>query len=994
MTHALHTVECWYSRHLLFGRYHTCLPSLLASFLSRPPLPTTGLQPRLSPSSMGPKRKKSKPNPDDPFPPLPLQDQGQPDSSGQQQSAEPTPKSTPPQIDSAASSQSKPNTWLPGGSWRSKASPVARIARESISVAKGATSESSEEASRRPSQSLSKGMPGSRKSIPLVAEATKIHATSDAERVKSRPAFSSEEKLKDVDTDAEAESKVIIEEAPLPPDPSAPDDEDARSVGSSAKRQTGAWFGWWSRPDGYGSDGEKTRESIQGQKRDVETASSTPLPGTPVVEPTDAHKGVGNNSATKEPSPKVIEPPPTNTTAQWEGLQPPMSTSATPSRSWFNLWSSAQYQQAQTDATKDLAPQPQSTPELSTPTEPASIEQAVRKDEQSKAEVKIKPTEERTKSAGWAFWSSDKPGEKSPGESERQVGELAVADTPSQSHPEAAQFNEQRDESTKAPSKNDKQASTLPKRGRGDKAKVVVAESPAIAPNASQVDPPPSSFLAESTNLDDSSTLVPVQRGKKPQNRPNSILPTFRETYPTLPNLGYLDRLTHYLAQTLRLPATSTSPPPIHVNRTPSSPKIRRAIAIGVHGFFPAPLIQRVLGQPTGTSIRFANYAAASIKAWCEEHQPHIKDIEIEKVALEGEGFITDRVSTLWKLLLNWLSHLRQADFVFVACHSQGVPVATMLVAKLIQLGCLSPNVKIGICAMAGINLGPFPEYKSRLFGGTALELFEFADPHSKVSKSHAESLDICLRHGVRMTLVGSMDDQLVSLESSLFAPLSHPYVCRAVFIDGRLHTPNFLTHLVVFALKLRNLGISDHGLIRELSGPLAGSLVGGEGHSRVYDDPAVYSLAVDFTLGSTDITLPLPTNPASPLTAADKLLASDKARARENAAARRASLSGYPSTPAMANRVRRGSVSASTSLPGIAPIIAHHEPLPASSTPVNPFYLPWAVRGMLEEEFVKRDVTLWAEVGQLVEEFEEWRPTSKVLKDVRWRLEGVRSML
>ena len=49
------------------------------------------------------------------------------------------------------------------------------------------------------------------------------------------------------------------------------------------------------------------------------------------------------------------------------------------------------------------------------------------------------------------------------------------------------------------------------------------------------------------------------------------------------------------------------------------------------------------------------------------------------------------------------------------------------------------------------------------------------------------------------------------------------------------------LSHLVGFALKLRNLGVSDHGLIRELSSPLAGSLYSGEGHSRIYDDDAVY---------------------------------------------------------------------------------------------------------------------------------------------------------
>ena len=49
------------------------------------------------------------------------------------------------------------------------------------------------------------------------------------------------------------------------------------------------------------------------------------------------------------------------------------------------------------------------------------------------------------------------------------------------------------------------------------------------------------------------------------------------------------------------------------------------------------------------------------------------------------------------------------------------------------------------------------------------------------------------------------------------------------------------MSHLVGFVLRLRNLGLTDHGLIRELSTPLAGSLYGGEGHSRIYDDDAVY---------------------------------------------------------------------------------------------------------------------------------------------------------
>lgn len=52
---------------------------------------------------------------------------------------------------------------------------------------------------------------------------------------------------------------------------------------------------------------------------------------------------------------------------------------------------------------------------------------------------------------------------------------------------------------------------------------------------------------------------------------------------------------------------------------------------------------------------------------------------------------VADRVDTLWKLLLPWIDQIRQADFIMVACHSQGVPVAVMLVAKLLQFGCVKP---------------------------------------------------------------------------------------------------------------------------------------------------------------------------------------------------------------------------------------------------------------------------------------------------------------
>ncbi len=63
------------------------------------------------------------------------------------------------------------------------------------------------------------------------------------------------------------------------------------------------------------------------------------------------------------------------------------------------------------------------------------------------------------------------------------------------------------------------------------------------------------------------------------------------------------------------------------------------------------------------------------------------------------------------------------------------------------------------------------------------------------------------MKYGVRVTYCGSIDDQLVSMEvrtpspflrfvsncpqSSIFSPAEHPYIYRAVFIDGRIHAPD-----------------------------------------------------------------------------------------------------------------------------------------------------------------------------------------------------------
>jgi hypothetical protein len=147
--------------------------------------------------------------------------------------------------------------------------------------------------------------------------------------------------------------------------------------------------------------------------------------------------------------------------------------------------------------------------------------------------------------------------------------------------------------------------------------------------------------------------------------------------------------------------------------------------------------------------------------------------------------------------------------------------------------------------------------------------------------------------------------------------------------------------------------------LIRELSPALAGSLYGGEGHSRIYDDPAVYELAVQHALETTS----LPINP------------------QQQRPSTSASLQGI-NIPVPGAKVDEKDIYALR--------VKSYDSVGSGNQ--NPYFLPWALRGLLEEEFVKKE--LGEEVEELLAMFEDWKPTGKQLKDVKFRLEGVRSKL
>lgn len=57
-----------------------------------------------------------------------------------------------------------------------------------------------------------------------------------------------------------------------------------------------------------------------------------------------------------------------------------------------------------------------------------------------------------------------------------------------------------------------------------------------------------------------------------------------------------------------------------------------------------------------------------------------------------------------------------------------------------------------------------------------------------------------------------------------------------------------------------------------------------------------------------------------------------------------------------------------------------------------NPFQLPWSMRGLLEEDIIKTELD--SETKELLQQFEDWKPSTKVLKDVKYRLEAIKSKL
>ncbi|KAF3928897.1 hypothetical protein AA313_de0200778 [Arthrobotrys entomopaga] len=716
---------------------------------------------------------------------------------------------------------------------------------------------------------------------------------------------------------------------------SLPKDDTPQNVTDAAEPKTTSsyWSSWWGTGQPNPPSTNSTETSIpkpQDTHEPIEAAMPNPPPTLPTIdnirasnktlqkvrsaETLNLRKNLNGSTASIRTAPPTFVDPPKNVATPVQNPPPATdslpapSTSAPTSQrsSWFGYWYGATERPPATNKLDDnlngAADTSGDKAKETTNTEPqqengnagpsqgqASTPPMVSEDHKTGEAAKpVSNDGILARGAAWVWWSKPQPQTEDSNKTV-ETGEIAVAGSSTETEPQRGKLTTQSSQPGQ-------------KRARSGSPNSIRAR-----PGPTSTAQPPSIPIAPKEVSPAAKTLQKVLP-------PNLLVPSFDSCFNPQQSKSWFA----LPSSVNRLWATPKAPSKTQLSIVPTVPRIRKAVAIGVHGFFPMKLLQRVLGEPTGTSVRFATEGAAAIQRWADKHDI---SVDIEKIALEGEGRVSDRVEVLWGLLENKLDVIQTADFILVCCHSQGTPVGVHLVARMIEYG-LVERTKIGIIGMAGINLGPFVELNSRILTGSAKELFDFSSPTSLVSQQYIESLTAVLAHGVKMVFVGSIDDQLVSLYSSTFSNINHPFIYRAVFVDGRVHAPDFISHAVGLALKLRNIGVRDHGIIRELSVPLAGSLYSGEGHSRIYDDSAIYDLGVRHSLETTT-----------------------KEFLR-------------------------------------VPLKVEDFELPSAA---NPYILPWAMRGMLEERRVQDEFELREESRTLLEEFAKWHPTSKVLKDKTW---------
>ena len=401
------------------------------------------------------------------------------------------------------------------GTWprAPKAMPSTKIAKENPVCLSTSGEPRQAQVARSPTAStrtqssyFPKSFGGATRALPLTAATSKINVTSSrSNSVASQTTRLSQGSGVDLqDTNAsrkeEGEQKADI---PVSDQSSQPENQEHKTKTDNPehilKQDNTYWFRWILRSQS--SDPEATSSPAPDQ-----SSSAVPDPVS------NASEMQGVEGQGKSPIPQD-EPVPSDSQDQ-------RSSQRSDRRSWFGLWNTVN-NQSEEDATINAG----RSADLSERVEDKISEPNIAQEGDS---IPVETSDQiigDSRSSGWAFWSRSRPqNEKKENESENDVGELALAGSPSQAKPEKAVLDG-----------NKSVPETL---GKGD--------CPQSLEVSNNVKPPNSTNPQADQILNASSGKSQIAKSKTKQISPNLLLPSFQSTFRSGDKHSLLQQLSRF----------------------------------------------------------------------------------------------------------------------------------------------------------------------------------------------------------------------------------------------------------------------------------------------------------------------------------------------------------------------------------------------------------------------------------------------------------------
>lgn len=360
--------------------------------------------------------------------------------------------------------------------------------------------------------------------------------------------------------------------------------------------------------------------------------------------------------------------------------------------------------------------------------------------------------------------------------------------------------------------------------------------------------------------------------------------------------------------------------------------KTRKIVVISVHSFLPTKLVKSLIGQSTGSALSLANKALEAVEKWMSEYNDG--DFEINTISLEGHGTIGARAENSLKLLQNWKEMINKSDFVFVVANSIASPAAIKLVSEML----MSPHFgqlkgkNIGLLSIGGTTFGPYGNTDTkvviRAYTQAENEVIGEMFDLQKLKSALLIDLTRCISHlcscNVKITMVGSLNDQFVPLHSSTGNQILHPNIFKCFYVDGSSDVAPFMVKLMSLVLTMVNVGYGDQNLIKDLGDRLQGSASSLGTHGTIFDEPQVFLTGVRFAMETTSLVYHIPT------------------------------------------RYDR-----------VAPTTADADK--------NLFNLPWNVRGLVNDLVSIKNIGNLRLLKDLAEEYSKWEPNTRVWREIRF---------